>query len=452
VAPRIAQPPRPATAAAVVDGPPRRRRSLAGVGRPDLVGAILLAALALLVYTVSAFPRDNDYNHFVWQAAAWLEGEATIRFPVPATPGHRGNDYFQDVVEVQDPNGLPTGRGLLPFPPLPAVVLLPFVAIWGLDTDAAAVFRFLAAVDVAAAYLVLGRLRLPLSVRLLVTLFFAFGTGLWYAAAQGQTWYQAHILALFLAWLALGAALAGRAAMAGLLLGTAALARLTVVFALPVVTAGRGPIRNQLVMAGIGAAVPLTLLVSYTLLTTGQPFNPAYEEIYRREATGYPAIFPYLHYHPDWGIEDPRYLPQNLGLMLFNLPEILPPCEEPGMERRWFDPACPFLRPRADGMSLLLVSPLYLFALPALRRFARRRLVRAAVLAVALVALADLLHFSQGWVQFGYRFSNDFAPFALILVADELRRRGVDRLALGLLVAAIVVNAWGVLWGGILGW
>ena len=27
------------------------------------------------------------------------------------------------------------------------------------------------------------------------------------------------------------------------------------------------------------------------------------------------------------------------------------------------------------------------------------------------------MHFSQGWVQFGYRFSNDFAPFALILVA-----------------------------------
>ena len=26
------------------------------------------------------------------------------------------------------------------------------------------------------------------------------------------------------------------------------------------------------------------------------------------------------------------------------------------------------------------------------------------------------MHFSQGWVQFGYRFSNDFAPFALVLV------------------------------------
>ena len=27
------------------------------------------------------------------------------------------------------------------------------------------------------------------------------------------------------------------------------------------------------------------------------------------------------------------------------------------------------------------------------------------------------MHFSQGWVQFGYRFSNDFVVFALPLVA-----------------------------------
>ena len=33
------------------------------------------------------------------------------------------------------------------------------------------------------------------------------------------------------------------------------------------------------------------------------------------------------------------------------------------------------------------------------------------------IAVVNLMHFSQGWVQFGYRFSNDFAPFAVILVA-----------------------------------
>ena len=43
-----------------------------------------------------------------------------------------------------------------------------------------------------------------------------------------------------------------------------------------------------------------------------------------------------------------------------------------------------------------------------------------AVIAVVLIAIVDLMHFSQGWVQFGYRFSNDFAPFALLLLALAL--------------------------------
>ena len=35
------------------------------------------------------------------------------------------------------------------------------------------------------------------------------------------------------------------------------------------------------------------------------------------------------------------------------------------------------------------------------------------------------MHFSQGWVQFGYRFSNDFVPFALLLVALGFERLAV---------------------------
>ena len=45
-----------------------------------------------------------------------------------------------------------------------------------------------------------------------------------------------------------------------------------------------------------------------------------------------------------------------------------------------------------------------------------------ALLAVVAIATINLMHFSQGWVQFGYRFSNDAAPFALILVALGFER------------------------------
>jgi hypothetical protein len=71
--------------------------------------------------------------------------------------------------------------------------------------------------------------------------------------------------------------------------------------------------------------------------------------------------------------------------------------------------------------------------------------------------VVNLMHFSQGWVQFGYRFSNDAAPFALLLVAIGAERLVSRRawglgLAAGLLVVSIAINLWGVLWSRLLGW
>jgi hypothetical protein len=103
-------------------------------------------------------------------------------------------------------------------------------------------------------------------------------------------------------------------------------------------------------------------------------------------------------------------------------------------------------------MSLVLTSPGYLLALPALLALWRRRLVAGAALAVAAITLVDLMHFSQGWVQFGYRFSNDFAPFATILVALGIARLGLGLISVGLVALSVAVNAWGVWWGVTLGW
>ena len=103
-------------------------------------------------------------------------------------------------------------------------------------------------------------------------------------------------------------------------------------------------------------------------------------------------------------------------------------------------------------MSLLLVSPAYLLAIPALVFGWRRRLVAGAAAAVTAIALIDLAHFSQGWVQFGYRFSNDFAPFAVLLVALGIARSGIGTLSVLLVGASVLMNAWGVWWGVTLGW
>lgn len=453
---------------------------------------VLLAIAAFAVYRVTH--ADRYYDHFVWQAAAFLEGQAAIRYPVATTAERIGNWFFQDVLPVGRIDGIE--RGLIPFPPLPAVLLVPFVAAFGFATDEQLLFTILAAIDVALCWWMIGRLPVSTAVRLGTTVFFAFGTSFWYTSQNTTTWYQSHIVAVGLTMLAVGLALGAnqsrhvvvgrpdhgdsdsaplsidrRGFAIGLLFGLATTARLTVILAAPffmLVGPGRGWWRRSW-SVGIGAAIPVVALLAYNIATTGHVFHPAYDHLYQLEGRAYTR----LGYHPEWAAEDPRYLPQNLAIMLLAAPEILPArqrdtlgtmdrplCTTPGASRGLFDAECPLALPRDVGMSILLTSPALLLGLAAFRDRARRRIVAAAGIAVVLVTVANLMHFSQGWVQFGYRFGNDTVPFALVLVALGFSRL-VDRdprprwampLAVGLIAVSVAVNAWGVVWGRLLGW
>jgi len=160
-----------------------------------------------------------------------------------------------------------------------------------------------------------------------------------------------------------------------------------------------------------------------------------------------------------------RYLPQNLEILLLSTPAVLPErlpdafaqpgeeaCAEAGATRGLFDPECPLAIPKTIGMSILLTSPAYLLLVPALLR-RRSRLVAGGMVAIAAIAFVNLLHFSQGWVNFGYRFSNDFVVFALPLIAVGMRNRGgVGWLGVGLIALSVLINLWGVVWGNVLGW
>lgn len=443
---------------------------------PRLV-MLAFVGVAFAVYWLSNTHRLDFYNHFVWQAQAWLDGSAAI--PYPSDLGRWGNAYFQDVQPVLGADGAPSGTALIPFPPLPGVVLLPFVALFGLDTSASAVAVGLGALNVGLCWRMLLRVTDRRDAPFLGTVFYGFGTVAWYAAQLGSTWFLAHVVASTFLFLGITAALDGdrrerlgevarsiggwvvlRQLWAGLLYGMAALARLPTIFAAPffVFVGAGGSVWRRAVSAGIGAVIPVLVLLGYNVATTGHVFHPAYEYLYRNEYSPVPALW-----NHDWNIEDPRYIPQNLLIMLLWPPQTPlatdPACatgpSQQGMDIL-FDEDCPLLRPDKLGMSILLTSPAYLLAIPALVAFWRRRVVIGASLAIGLITIVNLSHFSQGWVQFGYRFSNDFAPLAVILVTlgltRALRHPPWAAFAVVLIAASVLINAWGVHWGVRLGW
>jgi hypothetical protein len=497
----------------IAEGPDRARAvEQAASSLTTVVVGLLIALGAMLVYTASNPVHYNQYTHFVWQADAFLHLRPWIPYPVLGGNGAPSNEYYQDLYPLFDPNGLFAGRVLIPFPPLPALGLLPFVAVFGLATDQEAIAIALAAVGVLVAWWMLGALRISTSVRALTTLVFATGTVWWWAAAVGSTWYFAHQVAVVVALLCVGLVLRrdrgaahedawdeadrvredrlragdpgaprggvrglldaawpldGSQVLAGFLLGVAATARLPLIFAAPylVFAGGGGTMARRTLSAAVGGAIPIGALLVYTYLSTGSFIHPGYGYQYQLEANGYPT----LNYHPEWDVEDVRYIPQNLGIMFGALPVVLPAtkpdtlgvyptvvyCVAPGATRGVFDEDCPLAHPVDIGTSILLSAPGLLLALFAVRRRSIARLTLGAGITVLVIGLFNLAHFSQGWVQWGYRFSLDFIPFLLPLVALGAARAsdGRPRLtAIVLLVAGAGINLWGVLWGLILGW
>jgi hypothetical protein len=435
-----------------------RMRAVLSLRSPTLIG-VLFVVLALFVYTFSNSHRFNLYNHFVLQAMAFLQGSVAI--PMPG---------FQDVMPLPDRPGF----GIIPFPPLPAIVLLPAVLVWGEATNQGLIAVILGAINVGLCWRMMTRVTDDARVNFVATLFFAFGTVHWYAAMLGSTWFFAHVVAITFLLPAITAALdaerldrareliksaGGRVPgrdlldpmqfVAGLVFGVAALARLTVIFGAPffVFVGGGGTFWRRALSAGLGAVLPILALLAYNLISTGHIFNPAYDWLYHQEYLGY--MPPGFEINTNLGIEDIGHIPLNLLIMLGWPPKFDPTC---GLQLLDTASHCALLKPDAIGLSLLLTSPAYLLAIPVVARMWRERLVAGSALAVLAIAFVNLMHFSQGWVQFGYRFSNDFAPFAVILVGLGLKRYGLRWWTVGLVGLSILINAWGVYWGVVQGW
>src|SRR6185437_11286350 len=128
------------------------------------------------------------------------------------------------------------GRYYVSFPPMPAVLLLPFVAIAGPGFDDRLFSFALGGVNVGLAYLLTRRLShpgfagpgVPLGRLEALTgaLLLGFGSVHFYAVAAGTVWYLAHVVCvLFLLLYLLECAGQGRPVVAGVALACAFLAR-----------------------------------------------------------------------------------------------------------------------------------------------------------------------------------------------------------------------------------
>jgi len=400
------------------------------------------AFLVLASFSSQRFLRQSEAPHFVYQAKAWLDGRMDL--------DPRSLPNLEDWACVREVNGrkvrcegqvLATDRWYVSFPAFPSAVMLPFVAVNGYQLNDTSLTVFAAALALAAFFSLLRRLsdsgesgRQEWE-NVVLALLLGFGTVFFYCAIRGEVWFTAEVMGVALTCWYLGHSVgARRPVLAGLFYSMAVLTRTPLLFTgiffvMEAACPGpdrmaqlralrqqwRGPLRKVALFAA--GAAPLALIAAVmNVVRFGSPGEFGHRFLYNNRVNVDIDRF---------GLFSLEYLPRNLEAAFTKFPTVqLSPF------RLIYDP---------HGMSLLLTLPVLLLVLVPKEK---RRLQWPLWVAVALCALPGLAYQNTGYMQFGFRFSLDWTPYVIILLA--LSGWSLKDLWTSLLMTlGFLVNFWG---------
>jgi hypothetical protein len=371
--------------------------------------AFAIGVLFLAFYAATTSP-PTPYNELARLARALLHGHTWVDAP-----------SFMEHVVVN-------GRSYILHPPLPAVLMLPAVAIWGEAANQTAVAVVLGAISIALWWRLMSRLGLGTPAKVWLTLFFGAGTTLWYEATLGSSWDFVLLASVPFTLAALGEVFGeARPWAVGALAALAALARYDLVMAWPMyvlMLAVRGRRLRELVWMLPGFAGAALVYVAYNEVRFGEPNDVALwiwyaRDQYRLSRPGGPFAL--------------RDIPLNLYTLLFMAPG--------------YSDKFPWIHPEFTGQALILMSPAFVLAL---RPSFLKPLPVLVVAAAALSSGPSLLVYASGFAQLGVRYYVQVYPFLLTLIALGAPRR-LDQLTKILIVVSIILVVfftWQVRWYG----
>jgi hypothetical protein len=296
------------------------------------------------------------------------------------------------------------------FPPVPGVLMMPLVALFGYATNDVLFTIFFAALNGAILYLILDMLsRRGTSPRgrsenLWLVSMFLVGTVHYFCSIRGEVWFTALIVGVTFNLLAIGSSLAWRRPwLAGIWFGLAFGTRTPLLFGavlpglLELFPDGRlrregwGQAIGRLTLYAVPLLAIFGALVAFNILRFQSPME--FGHTYIQE-----GMRPAVREH---GLMSGWFLPANLSAAFTNPPVIT--------FEGW-----PWMRITRHGLGLLWTTPALLFLFGSVRK---TREFWALIGAAVVVAVPGLLYQNTGWEQFGYRFGLDWMPFLIVALA-----------------------------------
>jgi hypothetical protein len=375
---------------------------------------ILIFIGILMIYYFTS-PGRTPYDYFTRLATAFLGGKYWLTQNPP---------WLSELII------LAPGRFTFVNPIMPAILLVPLVAIFGASFPQQYLAHILGAGATVLAGILAYKLKKDMKLAIWTSLFLGLGSIFFYLSATGSVWYLGQVTCTFFLLLAiLEVSGKKRSLLLGLTLSGAFLSRTQVTLSLPffliLLLHKRFNIKSAfLFLTGL---IPFVVIFfSYNFLRFGNIFQ-----------TGY-VFIPGLLKEP-WfarGVFNPIYIGNHLKVLFLALPIFLS--------------KFPYIRPSWGGLAIWITSPGFIYLIFTSLKEIRNRL---ALISVFLIALVNFSFGSTGFSQFGYRYAVDFYPFLLILlISGVARQRGPKWHHWLLLTLGIIVNFWGVLWINKFGW
>jgi 4-amino-4-deoxy-L-arabinose transferase-like glycosyltransferase len=365
---------------------------------------ILIALMSFLIFGLSKGPPPGQ-NHFVYLAYSFIHGRLDLTGAGTA---------LAELVSLH-------GNYYVVYPPMPAIIILPLVAIFGKSIDQSLISIILASIAVSLTWLMIRKTGVKGSKVLWLAVLLGFGTCFWYTASIGSAWYIEHVSAVLFLTTAIVLALYKKNDFyVGLSLGCSYLSRLPTILSFPfflLLTYERNdswkPRLRQMSLFFLGLAIPVVLDALYNFARYNTILDIGYTIIIKGDPNYTNGLFSLT------------YIPRNIYAILFQGPIQLN--------------SFPYFKPNWMGLGLFFTTPAFL----CIFKGPWNKLSKFSAVAVLCIMPILITHGTAGFTQFGYRFSLDYTPFLMLLTAKGMSENlGWQEKAL--IILSIIVNLWGV--------
>ena len=376
---------------------------------------LIFSAVTLVAWIAFAFfmgmpvlKHDILADQHTRQALAWREGRMHLE----------ENVGWLELVEYKD-------KIYISFPPTPTLIAFPLTFIFGYNTPNTFTLLIFTWLAMLFSFFIFEKLTQNRLLSFFMTLSFFWGSQILYLSMLGTVHNQGQLYGVFFAILALLIALNTKKAwsliVSGLMLGLAVGCRPFYLFMLPLLLylgIQKHSLRKTLLFTGLGLAPMGIFLALYNLARFGSIFEFGHNYLP-------------LHARYKWVQFGFQYLVTNLKRGFISLP--------------FWDRQNHLLNFSGYGTAIWIVAPVLLLGfyfffkkdIPLMEKI-------VGALSIFSIWFMLCLHFSNGWYQFGYRFSIDLIPLLIYFCGRSFKKIHLWLIPLG--TYSIIINIYGVYW------